>query len=388
MQGTCKAAVWCGERDIRVMDVRLPECGDDGLVIKVNAASICGTDLHVYTHQPKVPTILGHEICGTIVEMGKNANRTVKCFTGELKVGDRINLYPWITCGTCPSCLEYGVGASGLCDNSFVYGLPYEELGLGGTASRSASVEEAPYVKGGFSEYMYVFPGTFVWQVPEDMPDSVASLLDPMSVAMRSVEMAQRCPGVFEDSLNLTSTVFVNGDGQIGALTAACARALGVKHVIISGGRKERLELAQKISGADCILNYHEQSVEERREIVNSYTNGRGADVVFQCVGNASAFREAIAFLKPVGTFVEVGNIAESNPAMFDPARDLCCKHATYMGMSVNTPGAFHKGFQMLTKWKELHLEELFTHRCKLENLLETMNDAKSPLYMKGCVEF
>lgn len=388
MRGTCKAAVWCGEKDIRVMDVKLPECKDDGMIIKVNATSICGTDLHVYTHKPAIPTILGHEICGTIVEIGKNANKTIKCFTGEMKVGDRINLYPWITCGTCVNCLEYGVGASGLCENSFVYGLPYEELGMGGRAVMSSSIEEAPYIKGGFSEYLYILPGTFIWQVPDDMPDSIASLLDPMSVAMRTVELAQRTPGVFEDSFNLNSTVLVNGDGQIGALTAACARTLGVKNIIISGGRWERLELAKKISGADCIMNYHDQSLEERKEIVNSYTNGKGADVIFQCAGTANAFREAISFLKAVGTFVEAGNIAESVPVSFDPARDLCCKHATYVGMSVNTPNTFNKGFQMLRKWRELHLEELFTHRCTIDTLLDTLNESKSPSYMKGLVEF
>ena len=101
MNGTCKAAVWVGEEDIRVMDVQLPECRDDGMIIKVEAASICGTDLHVFHNKPSVPTILGHEVCGTIVEMGKNAHKTIKCYTGRLKIGDRINLYPWITCGNC-----------------------------------------------------------------------------------------------------------------------------------------------------------------------------------------------------------------------------------------------------------------------------------------------
>ena len=135
-------------------------------------------------------------------------------------------------------------------------------------------------------------------------------------------------------------------------------------------------------------MNYHDQSLEERKEIVNSYTNGKGADVIFQCAGTANAFREALSFLKAVGTFVEAGNIAESVPVSFDPARDLCCKHATYVGMSVNTPNTFNKGFQMLRKWRELHLEELFTHRCTIDTLLDTLNESKSPSYMKGLVEF
>lgn len=384
MSDTCKAAVWVGKNDIRVMDVKMPQCGDDAMIIKVNATSICGTDLHVYTHDPSCPTILGHEICGTIVEMGKNAHKTIKCFTGRLNVGDRINLYPWITCGTCQNCLTYGVGACGICDNSFVYGLPYDELGMDGTAMMESDINIAPYIKGGFSEYLYILPGTFVWQVPDDMPSNIASLLDPMAVAMRSVELAQRCPGVFEDSFNLNSTVLVNGDGQVGTLAAAIARTLGVKNVIISGGRDERLAIAKEISGADEVMNYHKMSIKERREVVDSYTQGRGADVVFQCVGNAQAFRDGIDLLRSVGTLVETGNMAETAKIEFDPARDLCCKHATYIGMAVNTPQAFNKAFSMLGHYKALKLEKLFTHRATLDTLLDVMNGSKDPSYMKG----
>lgn len=388
MGETCRAAVWVKANDIRVMDVKMPECGDDGMIIKVEAASVCGTDLHVYRNDPSVPTILGHEVCGTIVEMGVNANQAIKCFTGKLHVGDRINIYPWITCGHCVNCLTYGVGACGVCDNSFVYGLPYECLGLGGRPVISSSMEIKPYIKGGFSEYMYVFPGTFVWQVPAEMPNHIASLLDPMAVAMRTVELAQRAPGVFEDSLNFNSTVLVIGDGQIGALTGACAKALGIKNLIIAGGRDERLAIAKEVSGADCVMNYHKLSLEERKEIVDSFTDGRGADVVFQCVGSPMAFRDGIELMKQVGTLVETGNIAEAAPIDFDPARDLCCKHATYVGMSINTPSAFNKAYQALFKYKEMHLERLFTHRCTLDTLLDTMNDSKNPSYMKSWVDF
>ena len=78
MEGTCKAAVWTGKKEICVTDVKLPECKEDGMIIKVDAASICGTDLHVFRDKPSVPTILGHEVCGTIVEMGKHANKSTK----------------------------------------------------------------------------------------------------------------------------------------------------------------------------------------------------------------------------------------------------------------------------------------------------------------------
>ncbi len=385
---TCKAAVWSGRQKIDVRDVQLPKCLDDGLIIKLEAASICGTDLHLFRQEPPEPMILGHEMCGRIVEMGKNAAQAMRCYTGTVKKGDRICLYPWVVCGTCSNCLTYGIGACGICENAFVYGVPFEELGVGGSPVRSNSVEEAPYIKGGFAEYMYVFPGTFMWQVPEEMPSNVASLLDPTAVAMRAVELAMRSPGIFEDSFNLGSTVLVIGDGQVAALTAMIARTLGVQNIVISGFSDQKLALAQKLSQADVIMNSAKMSIEERRDIIMGLNHGKGADVVFQCAGSPQAFRDGIDLMKNVGTLIEVGNIVGKNTVEFDPARDLCSKHATYIGMSVNTASAFHKAFQMLCKFKKLGFGAIFTHRCTLDTLQETMLKGGDPDYMKGWVDF
>lgn len=388
MAETCKAGVLVKKGQIEVMNVPMPKCGDDGMIIKLEAASICGTDLHLFEEEPDYPFIPGHEMCGRIVEMGPNAARSMRCYTGELKVGDRICLYPWVVCGTCENCLTYGIGACGVCDNAFVYGVPYKALGVGGTPIRSNSIEEAPYIKGGFAEYMYVFPGTFVWQVPEGMPSNIASLLDPMAVAMRSVELAMRAPGIFEDSFNLGSTCLVIGDGQVATLVATIARTLGVQHVIMSGFSEEKLKLAQEISGCDEIMNSAKLSIEERRAIITKYNRRNGADVVFQCAGSPYAFRDGVDLLKNVGTMIETGNIVQSRKVEFDPARDLCSKHATYIGMSVNTANAFNKAFQMLCKYEKLGLDRIFTHRATLETLGETMSKGKDANYMKGWVDF
>lgn len=388
MSNTCKAAVWVKKGQIEVMDIQKPICSDDGMIIKVEAASVCGTDLHLFQSDPQYPTILGHEVCGTVVEMGEKAAKLMRCYTGEVKLGDRICLYPWVVCGTCSNCLTYGIGSCGVCENAFVYGVPYEALGVGGSPIRSNSIYEAPYIKGGFSEYMYVFPGTFVWQVPEGMPSKIASLLDPMAVAMRSVELAMRAPGIFEDSFNLGSTVLVIGDGQIATLTATIARTLGVQHIIISGFSDVKLALAQKISKADEVMNASRMSIEERKAVISKYTRGRGADVVFQCVGSPKAFRDGIDLMKNVGTLIETGNIVSSQSIEFDPARDLCSKHATYIGMSVNTANAFNKAFQMLCKFDQIGLDQVFTHQCTIETLGETMMKGKDPDYMKAWVDF
>jgi threonine dehydrogenase-like Zn-dependent dehydrogenase len=383
-----KAAVWIGQSKLEIIDVQIPEVREDGMLIKVDAVGICGTDIHVYSQKPSHPSILGHEITGTIVATGKNANKNIKSFSGSFKVGQRITLYPWITCGQCVNCLKYGNGACTVCENSFTYGLPYENTGLSGKALYSSDINEFPYLKGGFSEYMYIFPGTYVWRVPDDMPKSIATLLDPLAVATRAMELGTRSPGVLEDSLNTTSTVLIIGDGPTGLLCALAARILGVKTIIVAGGRDKRLQVARKIFKSDYTLNYHLQSLEERKQIIYDLTNGCGADTVFQCAGTPQAFRDGIELMKRLGTLIEVGNIVKPAPVQFDPTKDLCAKHATYIGMSVNTPMAYNKAFNILLNYKKYELDQIFTHKCTLETLDDMlMNNVKNRDYIKGWVD-
>ena len=129
-QRKAKAAVWTGKRTMEVREYPIPTAKKDGMVLKVDAAAVCGTDGHLFPQEPPYPAIMGHEVTGTIVDLGEDANKHINVFGGPLAVGDRVALYPWITCGKCPACVEYGQGVCTVCDNSFVYGVPYEKLGL------------------------------------------------------------------------------------------------------------------------------------------------------------------------------------------------------------------------------------------------------------------
>lgn len=385
---TVKAAVWTGPSKIEVQDVEMPDVQDDGILLKVNAAGICGTDIHVYPLIPPYPAILCHEFTGTIVEMGKYANNVMNSFSGPLKVGDRISVYPWLTCGHCIKCLRFGPGSCSVCDDSFIYGLPYEVSGLVGKSPISSDVRVSPYLKGGFSEYIYIFPKTYVWKVPDDMPDQVAVLLDPMAVAMRGIELAMRVPGQLEDSFNTNSTVLILGDGQIGILTALLAKMMAIKNVVISGIYDECLAFAKEYSGADYVINSAEMSFEVRKQQIDEITSGIGADVVFGCIGTTKAFSDGIRLLKRAGTYIEIGNLVDPAPVEFDLSRDLCAKHATYIGMCINTPSAFNKAFTILLKHKNFNFQKIFTHHCGLEGLNEVLNQGKNRDYVKGLVEF
>lgn len=384
-----RAAVWVGKRRLEIREFDIPKAEKDGMVLKVDMAAICGTDGHLFPQEPPYPAIMGHEVTGTIVDMGEDANMHINIYGGPLEVGDRIVLYPWITCGKCPACIEYGRGVCTVCENSFVYGVPYEKLGLEGSKGINSDVNQYPHFMGGFGEYLYIFPETYVWKIPDDMPSEVAVLLDPTAVAMRAIELAQTCPGTVEESFNSNATVAIIGLGPVGILASVICRMLGVKKIIAIGGRQARLDAAKELGKVDVVIDIHKVTPEERIKMVKEITGGRGADVVLQCANAPGAFLEGLEMLKRMGTLIEVGNMVNTGTTVaLDPARHICGKHATVIGMSANTAGAFNKAFNILERHENIDFTKLYSHITDIEHLEETLNKMTDEDYVKGLVKF
>ena len=383
-----RAAVWVGSRKMKVMELPIPKAEENSAVIKVNATAICGSDGNMFPMTPPYPAIIGHEITGTIVDLGRKANNTLNVFGGPLKVDDRVALYPWITCGKCSNCLTFGPGKCTICENSFFYGAPSELFGVVRPDGINADVNKYPHFKGGFGEYLYIFPETYLWKLPDDMPSEVAALLDPMAVAVRSVELACMSPGVVEESFTTSSTTAVIGDGPIGALCALVSRIMGVGKIIIIGGRNKRLSIAADLSQADYKINYKETSPEERIKLVKGMTNGKGADVVFQCSNTPAAFVQGLEMMRRMGTMVEVGNMTDKdNDISINVARHIGYKHARILGMAVNTSGAFDKAFHLLLRHKKIDFMKMYTHICSLDTLETTLKSMKNEDYFKGLLK-
>lgn len=382
------AAVWTGKNTMEMISLPIPRADENGLVIKVDVAAICGTDGHLFPQQPPYPAILGHEVTGTIVDVGANANRTMNVYGGPVKTGDRIAIYPWITCGKCQGCITFGSGTCTVCEQSFVYGVPYEKLGLGEVGGISSDSNIYPHFKGGFAEYMYVFPETYMWKLPEDMPPEVAVLLDPLAVAVRAVELALTCPGVMEEAFTTNSSVAIIGAGPVGILAALVSRLMGVERIILVGGRKERSERASKLVHIDNVISTYDMSSEDRIKEVKRLTGGRGADVVLQCANTPEAFVDGLEMIRRLGTLIEVGNMVNTGSyVQIDPARQICGKHARIIGMSANNPGAFNKAFHILKRHKTINFTDIYSHVANLENLGGTLLKMKDKDYVKGLVQ-
>lgn len=258
------------------------------LLVKIEACSICGTDVHLWQGTlaltVNLPVILGHEMVGRVVAVGAGAGSDS---VGQpLAVGDRV-LYTHTACGTCFYCTTERKPT--LCVNRRAY--MYENM------------EEPPYLLGGFAEYGYVLPQAGRVKVPDNVPDELASL---SSCALRSVMNAFSQLGAIEPS----QTVVVQGAGPLGLLATANARVRGARRIIVIGAPAARLELAREF-GADEVIDIGSTTPAERLARVQEATQGRGADLVLEFTGVPAAFVEGLELCRRGGRYLIVGQLGE-----------------------------------------------------------------------------
>src|ERR1700751_2696113 len=254
----------------------VPDPAPGCLLIRMQVSGICGTDKHTYqgfTGQyggdgvPRpvpFPIIQGHENVGTIEAIGGNGQYTD--FEGlPLKVGDRGIVGPNVSCGTCYGCrhdFPYYC-----CENTVDYG-------------NNISAKDPPHLFGGWSQYLYVVPGSFVFRVSDELPSEVAVLTEIMAVTV-GLDRAKQISAFPNESFRFDDTVVVLGVGPLGMCFVMKARMLGAGTIIAVDLSDYRLDFARKL-GADVILNARQTSENDRLAAIREHTNGRGADVVVE----------------------------------------------------------------------------------------------------------
>ena len=269
-----KAIMKMGPRPgIELKEVPIPEPGPDEVLIKVEAAAICGTDMHYY-HWNKAgqgfaekfnvqwPLTLGHECSGTIVKVGENVT--------DRQVGQRVALETHMFCGKCYNCQN---GMPHNCSNMGIYGTSYN---------------------GCFSDYALA-PSNITFVIPDAMSFKQAALLEPAGVAMRAVEEANVQPG---------DTVVVNGCGPIGLLAILILKGGNAARVIATDLDEYRLGLAKKL-GAITINPMNENSIDRVQELC---ADRGGADIVIETSGAAPAYKTIFDFIRLEGALITVGH--------------------------------------------------------------------------------
>ena len=255
------AAVLVKPREFEIRELALPNIADDDALLKIEACGICGSDIHGSERMRDGAKIMGHENVGIVARIGKVASRR-----WNVVEGDRIALEEYIPCGACKWCRSEDYR---FCPQTDSAG-PGPRLWYGST-----SIDIAPSLWGGYSQYMYVHPNAVVHKVPAGIPAPHAAAFLPFS---NGIEWAYEYGEV-----SLGDAILVQGPGQQGLACVIAARAAGASCIIVSGLSRDtrRLEVARKL-GADYTVDVENENLVER---VKEYTGGEGVNVVVNVTG-------------------------------------------------------------------------------------------------------
>lgn len=334
-----KAGILYGPGDIRVEEIERPEPGDHGIVIAVQAAGICGSDLHPYRIGPETPPdqrrAHGHEVAGDVVAIGADV--------AGVEVGDRVWAWPFLPCFSCESCKRRDYWACSA------------RRGMAGHG-----------IHGGFAEYCWV-PAVVLPQedtrivpnvikLPDTMSYQDGVLAEPVSVGSGIVKYAEP---------KADDVVLILGAGIIGLGTVVNLRAAGVSRIIVSDVSEKRLASAKDL-GAEIAVNPTEEKVADR---VRSETQGRGADVVVEVAGQPETFLQALELSRVHGKVMLAG--LYEGAVTFSP-NTLVLKAIQTIGC---IDAHFREGFEIIAEgW--IKDNQVVTHSYPLDRISEAFEIA------------
>jgi threonine dehydrogenase-like Zn-dependent dehydrogenase len=369
-----------GRYEIR--EYPLPDPAPGCVLVKMEVSGICGTDKHTYQgytgqyggggtpRRVPFPIIQGHENVGTIAAIGGDARYTD--FEGvPLKVGDRVIVGPNVSCGTCYYCrhdFPYYC-----CENTVDYG-------------NNISAKDPPHLFGGWSQYLYVVPGSFMVRVPDDLPSEIAVLTEIMAVTV-GLDRGKQISAFPNESFLFDDSVVVLGTGPLGMCFVMKARMLGAGTIIAVDLSGYRLKFARKL-GADHVIDASATSESERLAMVRELTHGRGADVVAECAGVPSAVREALEMLRLGGLLVEAGNFSDMGETPISPHRHLCAKSVRILGVGGEEPAAYGPSMRQMARYmRHYPLAEFVTHRFGLRDVEMAMKQSMAADSLKVVID-
>jgi L-iditol 2-dehydrogenase len=340
---TMRAAVYRGVNDMRVETVPVPTIGPGELLIKVASCGVCGTDLKkIHTGSHSAPRIFGHEMAGTIVQLGEGVTK--------FNLGERVVVHHHVPCGDCYYCRKQMPSQCSL----------YKKVGV------TAGFEPSG---GGFAEYIrvmdWIAASRGVVRIPDGVPFEQAAFLEPVNTVLKGVKL-----------LNLADddTVLVIGQGSIGLMHAVLASRTGAR-VLTSDLYPERHDLAAKY-GLHHPIHAGTENVVER---VLAETEGRGVDAVILAVGGNALIKTAMDAVRPGGKVMLFAQ-TQYGESVFDPGQ-VCMDEKTLMG-------SYSSSFGILDEVTELvfggyrngfDLTQLISHRFSLEDAVEAIEVASAP---------
>jgi len=338
------AARLYGQEDLRLEKIAEPTPTAGEVVIRVLAATTCGTDLKVWRRgghakMLQIPTLFGHEVAGQIVAVGENVQ--------SWAVGDRIvanNSAPCMACFFCQK-QEYS-----LCSN-------------------------LTFNNGTFAEYLKI-PASIVQHnilpIPENLPAELAAMTEPLACVLHGVARSQLKPG---------DRVVVLGDGAIGLMFVAALAADRLAEVLLFGGSNQRLQIGKQLGAAET-FNYHQ--LRDIPAVVKEQTDW-GADVVIEATGVPDVWELAIACTRPGGTVNLFGGCPRDS-AITVKTEQLHYSELTIKGVFHNTPHYVRAALSLLAS-RTIPFELLISERRPLQDLEQVFQDMKARKVIKVAIK-
>ncbi len=325
------AAMLYGVKDLRIQEAEIPRVGDGEVLVKVKAATTCGTDLKIYQRGYvekiiKLPTIFGHEWAGEVVDVGTKLEWPQK--------GMRVRAGNSAPCLHCTMCQK---GKYNLCENMI-------------------------WLWGAYAEYIKV-PARMVLVNMQEIPAHVsyeeASLAEPLACVLHGVE---------EAGVKLGDNVAIIGAGPIGLLHLLTVKKMGVEKAIMIDLVDERLDFAKKVGADETINSGRENAMEKVRE----YTSGYGADVAIEAIGVPATWEQALKLARKGGTVLEFGGCPPGTEIRLD-AEQLHYGEMKVLGAFHTTPLHFRKALSLIAS-RTIDVRPLITRKMKLAQLREAFN--------------
>lgn len=347
------------ERPFQIREVEIPPLADGAVLGRMVMAGVCGTDVHILHGKVPVrtPAVLGHENVARVEAIG--GDTPLYDVTGkQVQVGDLITWLPK-SCMQCYNCTILGDPAK--CER---------RIGYGGWV---VPADQHPYLVGGFAEYVWILPGSDLVVLPPDLAPEAVVLGDALRIMVHGLE---RIGG-----LEYGDTVVIQGCGAVGLMGLILARDAGAGRVIVIGAPATRLALAREY-GADETIDITQVPTPERIQQVLELTDGRGADVVFECAGVPAAVAEGLEMVRIDGRYLIAGHYGDAGTVPLNPHL-INRKQITITGVWSAANKHFLRGLTLLRK---VPLEKLVTHRFPLDAVNEALIAAERQETLKAVI--
>ena len=320
-----KVAMYYNNNDVRIEEMPIPSIGDNELLVKVRASGICGSDVMEWYRIKKAPRILGHEITGDIVEIGKNVRK--------YKIGDRVFVSHHVPCYTCKFCLN---NQQTLCH----------------------TLHSTNFYPGGFAEYLRVPEINVdrgVFALPKEMSYDEGVFIEPLACVVRGLKRAEMKQG---------QTVLIIGSGISGLLQIKLVKAWKAKKILATDIEEYRLEAAKKF-GANVTINAKDDVPEQ----VKKHNDGKLADLVIICTSAISAVKQAFKSVEYGGIILFFAPTEPGVEIPF-PLFDLWNKQVTMVSTYAGSPEDINTAIDLI-KTKKVNVMDMISHILPLTEAIK-----------------